>query len=319
LAVAYHETGKNAEALKYLESLTALGYTPDPQLLANVKANKLPTPNTSDVVKPNVSKGVVDAPKVDAPKVTPVPEPHPESKDSHATETSGSSVPPTPSKVESTPKNALPDPRATGVTQGTKPSKSHKQDKRVRPVVPKRPLPPIPTEFSDAMSAGKKALAEGEQRLESIQKDKTLAPEKIEETRILAAQCFDEAEAMFRAAWAQKPSDPAVLEAFDNVAKHSGAIALAKNLYITAKVRGLIILDAEPSIAPIDKKTGKPKPLYYSWEQSDGEELDLRTEEMAYKKVKVRIPKAGIYKFDLAVSDGAKGGNPVTVTVEVVE
>jgi len=59
--------------------------------------------------------------------------------------------------------------------------------------------------------------------------------------------------------------------------------------------------------------------MYCVWEQVDGEEIGLRPEQMAQKRVAIRINRPGTYKFELAVSDGVRGGNPVTVTVEVTE
>jgi hypothetical protein len=118
---------------------------------------------------------------------------------------------------------------------------------------------------------------------------------------------------MYRGAWNQKPADEAVVAAFKDLSKHVGAIALVRSTTVRSKVKGLVVLDAEPSIVSKDRQ------MYCVWEQVAGEDLGLRPENLAQKKVGVRITRPGTYKFDLAVSDGVRGGNPVSVTVEVVE
>jgi hypothetical protein len=134
-----------------------------------------------------------------------------------------------------------------------------------------------------------------------------------EETKQKAQQFWDEAEAMLRGAWALKPANEDVIAAFQDLAKHAGPIALVRAAVVRAKPNGLVVLDAEPSIIV------KDKPFYCVWEQVDGEDLCLRPENMAQKKVGIRIKKVGTYKFEIAVSDGVRGGNPLSVVVEVSE
>ena len=112
---------------------------------------------------------------------------------------------------------------------------------------------------------------------------------------------------------AQRAGDEAVTAAFRELSRYVGAIGFVRSTYVKTRVRGLVVLDAESSIV------GKDRPLYCVWEQVGGEDLGLRPENMAQKKVGIRVTRPGVYKFELAVSDGARGGNPLTVTVEVLE
>ncbi|MCY3020524.1 MAG: hypothetical protein NTW87_16000 [Planctomycetota bacterium] len=172
-----------------------------------------------------------------------------------------------------------------------------------KPPPPKRVLPPVPDDFDQALSAGKRAMAEGV-RLMAL---------NTPESKQQAACSFEEAEAMLQGAWARKSGDDTVMAAFKDLCKHVGVIGIVRNPFIKSKVRGLVVLNAEPSFSSGGKK------LYYSWQQKAGEELNLRPEDMFQKVVGVRIYKPGVYKFELAVSDGGLGSSPVTVTVEVTE
>jgi hypothetical protein len=121
---------------------------------------------------------------------------------------------------------------------------------------------------------------------------------------------------MLRGAWSQKPGDPDVTAQFEELAKRPqvGVIALVRSTTLRSKPKGLVVLNAESSIV-----FPKEKPAYYAWEQVDGKDLAIRREDLAQKKVGLKIKDPGIYKFELVVSDGTRGGNPVTVTVEVQE
>ena len=161
----------------------------------------------------------------------------------------------------------------------------------------------MPEDFDQALAAGRLACAETA-RLSALEKEEAKAEAKC---------ACDLAEAMLQGAWAKKPGDPDVLAAFTELSKYAKVIAIVSAPVIKAPARGLAVLNAELSIVP------KGKPLYCVWEQVGGEKLPLRPEDLSQKKVGLRIPRPGIYKFELAVSDGSKGGNPVTVTVEVGE
>jgi tetratricopeptide (TPR) repeat protein len=322
LATALHGVQQDDAASKHLAALKELGYTPDPTLAAEVaKAAGKPAPAAptetnaepkkpeptappkSDTVKndpPKVEPKTVEtkkpepapAPKVDTAKVEPPPtQPSPAKTPDKTAVTEQPAVKPAPPKADP-PK---PNPTRTAVTP--------KPKKDPRPVYPKKPLPPIPKDFESALAAGKRAFQDALGH----------AALKTEDDKIKAAQAFDEAEAMYRGAWALKPGEEAVISAFRELSEYIGAIALVKNEHVQTKAKGLVVLDAEASIGP------KDKPLYCVWEQVDGEDLGLRPESLADKTVKFKIRKPGIYKFELAVSDGVRGGNPLTVTVEVEE
>jgi tetratricopeptide (TPR) repeat protein len=171
-----------------------------------------------------------------------------------------------------------------------------------KPVVSKRPSLPIPADFDGALAAGRRALDSGSEVLKAS-----------DEARIKSAQDFEEAEAMLRAARVYQPGEARLIAAFQELANHTGAVALVASSSVKAKPNGLVVLNAESSVGP------KDKPLYFSWRQVDGEDLGLRPEQLADKKIGLRIPKAGVYKFDVAVSDGIKGGSPVSVVVEVLD
>ena len=175
----------------------------------------------------------------------------------------------------------------------------------IKPARKLNKLPPVPEQYDAAMSAALRALDRGVK----------LAGQKDEALKTQVQDAWDEAEAMLRGAWNTKPAnkDAEVLEQFTALSTHVGAIALVSSQNVSAKKNGLVILNAEPSslIFPKDKQ------LFYAWEQIEGPELDLRRENLTSKKLGLRIKDPGVYKFELVVSDGVRGGNPVTVTVEV--
>ena len=179
----------------------------------------------------------------------------------------------------------------------------------VEPPRARKPLPPVPAKFEDAMAAGIQALQRGAKLIEA-------APpgEKKDAARKLAQDDLNEAEAMLRGAWDMKPEDPEVLAQFEELAKQVGVIALARVTHLTSKPKGLVRLDAQPSLVFPKEKT-----LYYAWDQVEGKDLGLRSEDLNSKLIGLKIKDPGIYKFELTVSDGARGANPVTVTVEVRE
>ncbi len=308
LAIALHGTQQDAEAMKHLTALQELGYTPDATLLAEVtKATGAPAKKPDEVVKtdppktedvktdpPKTEPAKTDTAKVDPPKT---PDPAPAKVDPPKTETK-----PDPKKVAKTDPPKTDPAKATGPAP-LPPPRDPPKKKDPRPPHPKRPLPPIPKDFEGALAAGKRAFQDALGH----------AALKTEDDKIKAAQSFEEAEAMYRGAWAVKPGDEALISAFRELSEYVGAIALVKNTTVQSKVRGLVILDGSASIGP------KDKPLYCVWEQTGGEDLALRAEQMADKQVSFKIRSPGVYKFDLAVSDGVRGGNPVTVTVEVEE
>jgi hypothetical protein len=364
LAIALHGCKKDKEALAHLNTLSELGYTPDQQLLADVKkaadseapkteakpapetaktevavAQKPPPERTEKKDPPAVEKKDPSPPtqvaqvtppvqpaqpappvkevKKDLPpdtttKVLPPVQPvQPVQPAAQPTKDPAPVAPPkeakvnTPATQPSVATNTQPAKRETGDANKTVPVSTKSAKRDPRPAHLKKPLPPIPTEFDDAMTAGKRAFDDGV----------ASSSGKTEEAKQKAAESFDVAEAMFRGAWAQKPGDEKVVSAFKELARYIGAIALVKNTMVKAKVNGLVVLDASACIAPKDV-------LYCAWEQVDGESLSLRPEALvpnAEKKVGFRIRSPGTYKFDLAVSDGVRGGNPVTVTVEVSE
>jgi hypothetical protein len=178
-----------------------------------------------------------------------------------------------------------------------------------KPVAQPRLLPPIPERFEDALAAGKKAL---EQSLVLQEKFKTgMTPEQ----RSKIQELQDLAEEMLRGAWNMDQNNPEVNEALQKLVEQVHVIALVKSSHLISKPRGLVVLNAEPTLI-----FPKEKGSYYAWEQqldTDSIELPLRREDLAKKTVALRIKDPGIYKFELVVSDGSRGGNPVTVTVEI--
>ena len=170
-----------------------------------------------------------------------------------------------------------------------------------------KPLPPVPPTFDAALRAGKDALARGRALIES----------DPDAAKNAALDCWDEAEAMLRGAWNLKPGDTDVTVLFEDLAKQVGVIALVKSPMLISKPNGLVVLNAEPSIVFPKEKDGRPAPMYYAWEQVEGKDLSIRREDLVNKMIGLRIKYPGTYKFELVVSDGTRGGNPVTVTVEV--
>jgi len=218
---------------------------------------------------------------------------------------------PPPKKAEGTPRGepkkataANPEATATPVGPAAPAPKKAAPKTEPAPAAPKPPLPPVPEDFEQALAAGKRACAE------AVRFSALSTPEG----KAQAARACDEAEAMLQGAWAKKPGDDNVMAAFRELAKCGvPVIAIPRNPFIKAKARGLVALDAEPSLRP------KGRPLYCVWEQVAGEPLNLRPEDLSQPKVGIRIPRPGTYKFELVISDGGQGGNPVTVTVEVAE
>jgi len=316
LAVAYFENKQPAEALKSVKIVQDLGYTADPKLVEDIR-KALGTAGGSETKKPEpapVAETKKPEPKPVEPPKTEVKKPDPvvavaPVKNPNETKSPAPATPPNTVKTEPEKKPvAINEARPATPIEPTKavtpePKKEPKKVVEPKPVPPKRPLPPIPTEFDSALAAGKKAVDDAA----------NLLAQNTENSKLEAHYKNDEAEAMLRAAWAKKPGDEQVANAFRELSKQVGTIALVLNTQIRAKVNGLVVLDAEPSIGPKDKS------LYYVWEQVDGEPLEVRPEMLAQKRVGLRIRRAGTYKFDLAVSDGSRGGNPVSVTVEVSE
>ena len=341
LAQAYQGSGKTEEARTALASLRALGYTPEPAVAEAIekggaalvaspepetkvaavpppeakKPQPAPEPVRPQPVKPidkNAPAAVVDLNALPPPPVNPepkvepkAPEPKPETKapEPKVAEVKKPEPPkadPPPAKVEP----AIPkQPETPPAVAAPKKTESKPAKKEPKVVIPRKPMPPIPADYDQAFAAGKRAHQEG-QNLLALNTD---------ESRQLASHSFDEAEAMYRGALKARPNDEAVLAAFKELSKHVGAIAVVRSTHVKAKVRGLVVLDAELSIV------APGRPLYCVWEQVEGEDLGLRPENMAQKKVGIRIPQPGIYAFEVAVSDGSRGGTPVRVTVEVVE
>jgi len=314
LAVASHEMKQPAEALKYIKVVQDLGYTADPKLVEDVRKalgttgvapeTKKPEPApVAEIKKPEPKP--VDPPKTEVKKPEPAVAVAPAKKPDE-TKAPTPTVPPETKKPEPKPE-PVPEKKPVVVAEvkPAVPPEPKKEPKKAepKPLPPKRALPPIPTEFDGALTAGKRAIEDAAK----------LQAQNTEASKLEAHYKCDEAEAMLRAAWAKKPGDEQVLNEFRELSKQVGTIALVLNTQIRAKVNGLVVLDAEPSIGP------KEKSLYYVWEQVDGEPLEVRPEMLAQKRVGLRIRKPGTYKFDLAVSDGSRGGNPVSVTVEVAE
>ena len=320
LATALHGVAQDEAAAKHIAALRELGYTPDPTLAEEV-AKATGKPATAETKKPDAPETPkTETVKTDPPKTVAKPEPEtkvveikkPDSAPVVKTDTVKTDPPAQPVSPK--------PPEKTAVTEqpGTKPAPPKadspkpipaktavvsKPKKDPRPVYPKKALPPIPKEFDAALAAGKRAFQDALGH----------AALKTEDDKIKAAQAFDEAEAMYRGAWALKPGDEGVISAFRELSEYIGAIALVKNQLVQTKAKGLVVLDAEASIGP------QGKPLYCVWEQVEGEDLGIRPESLADKTVKFKIRKPGVYKFELAVSDGVRGGNPLTVTVEVEE
>jgi len=324
LAIALHNLQKDDDALKHLKALQELGYTPDATLFAEVTKTPLPAGAKTDAsaTEPKKTDAADNTKQPEAqPEPTKTPEPAKVAASDPAPKVEPAALPTVSPKTESdpparpaqTPAPSEPAKVATANPKSTAPAapglpplpEKSKAEKRAeqRPAFPKKPLPPIPSDFDECMEAGKKAFTEALGHAEL----------KTEEDKAKAAEFFDVAEAMYRGAWAVHPGNDAVVSAFRDLAEHIGAIALVKNQTVKSKARGLVVLDGESSIAP------KDKPLFCVWQQTAGEDLGLRPETMNDKTAKVRIFRPGTYKFDLAVSDGIRGGNPVTVTVEVGE
>ena len=341
LAVAFHGCQQDGEAAKRIQELRELGYTPNPQLSAEVqKLTPPPIPPIPEAVPIN-SPVLLIQPNKQSEKMTTTEEVKMTSgtatspvKPAECIELSppGSVQPvshktePTGKILQNTPATAPPIETVAPVVEEKHavPGKIEKVDSKP---IPRVPLPPVPEDFNEAMAAGKRAFEAGVLEMKKAAK---AAEETGDKNRKLtgdvtkrtvpreARRYWDEAEAMFRGAWTQKPGDADVHKAFQDLAQHAGAIALVQNTYVRSKTKGLVVLDAEASVAPKDEK-GVLKSLYFVWEQTEGNDLNLRAENLVQKKVGIRISKPGIYKFELAVSDGVHGGNPVTVTVEVFE
>jgi tetratricopeptide (TPR) repeat protein len=308
MAAALHGNKQSAEALKKLDEYQKLGFTPDPVLLAEVKKASGATAPTEvkpiDPVKPVDPIKPIETAKPTPPKEAPPKETAPKEvanvkPQPRATEP----IPPAPD-VKTPAREPAPPIEPKKIDP---PVEQKKPPKRPKPVVPKRPIPPVPADFKQAMEHGLRALEAGKAAAKEAGKNDT------DEAKIKSVQDFEEAEAMFRGAWILKPAEPELVKAFQELADHAGAVALVEQPLVKAKANGLVVLNAEPSVGP------QGKPLYFSWRQVDGEDLGLRPEQLAEKKVGLRIPKAGTYKFDIAVSDGIKGGSPITVTVEVID
>jgi len=284
---------------------------------AQPDAKKEPSDNSAiaeavDLTNPRPASKTQPTPPVqNAPKPSPVAKPPDPQAKSPATESPGKG-PETPQPARKAPppredtKQALP-PASADTTKTAEPPPVPRQVEpktRLKPPPPPKPaLPPVPDDADKALAAGRLSCKEAA-RLLGL---------NTEEAKFQAECAGDVAEAMLQGAWAKKPGDKDILAAFTELSKHVNVIAIASNPVIKAKVRGLVVLDATQSIVP------NGRPLYCVWEQVGGEKLQVRPEDLSQKKVGLRIPRAGIYKFELAVSDGSRGGNPVTVTVEVVE
>src|SRR5262249_48895656 len=146
-------------------------------------------------------------------------------------------TPNAPTTSANQPKPATGSPTATAAPLPPKPVKVPKPP---RPVPAKLPLPPIPDDFATELAQGKKALEKGA----------GLSKETSESAKQEAAYQFDVAEAMLRAAWEKNASDEQVISSFQELSKHSGAIALLKTPVVHAKAKGLVVLDASASVVP---------------------------------------------------------------------
>ncbi|HLX63318.1 MAG TPA: hypothetical protein VKX17_18750 [Planctomycetota bacterium] len=375
LAASFHGLKKDDEAVKRINALVELGYTPDVKLVAELQkgphaaALKLPgaapkpeapvavkdtknevnttafippAPGTDDVKKVQPAKVVDAAPKAneksvpttttDTPKtdVSPIKTGSAIKEVANATQSAaanltGQQTPPAKKEEVKTVERPK-TPRPTMTVKDLENDNSEKVTPAVRPpqvagqaAAPKEPLrdpvqkvkvmPPVPAKFEDALAAGKIALEKG-----NLLVTAAATPEAKDAAKKAAQDYWDEAELMFRGALALKPDDAEVRTQFEELAKQVGVIALVKDSYLTSKPKGLVVLNAEPSII-----IPKEKPMWYAWEQVEGKDLGLRREEMDKKMVGLKIRIPGVYKFELTVSDGSRGGNPVTVTVEVRE
>jgi len=325
LAQAYHGLGKKEEAQSALAALEAMGYTPDPALAAAIRTGAAPVKPVAaapapekPVAPPTETKRPQPAPETVKPTVVKedksatsevvdlnkLPAPTPAKPVAQETRIAEVKKPETSKAADPAPA-VKPEPPVTTQTPVTPPKAELKPVKKAEPkvVVPRKPLPPIPADYDQAMAAGKNAYDEAQKFL----------AQSTEESRQRAGHGFDEAEAMYRGALKARTADEAAFSAMKEISKHVGAIALVRSTHVKAKVRGLVVLDAEPSIV------APGRPMYCVWEQVEGEDLGLRPENMAQKKVGIRIPQPGMYAFELAVSDGSRGGTPVKVTVEVSE
>lgn len=327
LAIAFHGTNKNDEAIKRVNALWELGYLPDQKLVAELKtaspaAVKVPdsaytatpavaqtpsTPATADAGKPAKTDVKTTDKIAEVPK-TKIADSNTNAQVPPASKPGTEAKPETPAVASAT----APKPQTLKDLDTLDPTKipvSPRPNPAVRKVeAPKepprvaRPLPPVPATFEGALAAGKAAVARG----------KKLLDDNSQETKDHIQECWDEAEAMLRGAWALKPDDLEVKAQFEDLAQQVGVIALVKSPMLISKPNGLVVLNAEPSIVFPEGKT-----MYYAWQQVDGKELNIRHEDLDKKMVGLRIKNPGTYKFELVVSDGTRGGNPVTVVVEV--
>ncbi|MEI6232539.1 MAG: hypothetical protein WCT04_05775 [Planctomycetota bacterium] len=335
MAIAFHGNKQDDEAIKRVNALWELGYLPEAKLVDELRkaapaAVKVPesayapggmmavagkTPDVKPeavavkpdptVVKPTEKTAIVSVPETGGnvtPKLPPgTPVVKPEVPLTSASQTVKDLDKYNPKDIPSTP-------RPTRTTVQVEVPKE-------RPRVVKVALK-VPETFEAALDSGKKALARGQRLMQMVeeelkQNDEGAKP-RIDTMKLEAQECWDEAETMLRGAWEKKPDDVGVKGQFDELAKQVGVVALVKSPLLISKPNGLVVLNAEPSIV-----YPEGKPMYYAWQQVDGKELNLRREDLDKKTVGLRIKIPGTYKFELVVSDGSRGGNPVTVIVEV--
>ena len=359
LAYAFHGAKQDDEAIKRVNALWELGYTPDANLVAELKKVSpnavkvpdnavaqnapaipavadtrldVPTPGGRDTTNTPIDRSRIVATAPALPAIPDVPNP---------AQTAQNKLPlPTENAIKSAPQVAVPNTPAA-VTPGAKSIEPRKQstvsdldnmtpstipttertrkNSTSRDVLkerPKKELPRVPESFEAALDTGKRALANGHRVMLKIEEEAKKGDDdsklRIEALRNEASDAWDEAEAMLRGAWEMKPDDLGVKAQFEELAKQVGVVALVKSPLLISKPNGLVVLNAEPSIVYPEGKT-----MYYAWQQVDGKELSLRREDLDKKTVGLRIKIPGTYKFELVVSDGSRGGNPVSVIVEV--
>jgi tetratricopeptide (TPR) repeat protein len=352
LAATYQGLERWDEALTALNELVAMGYTPDPKNMEDVKQKAGKTPAVASAETAKKPPEPTPEPKKEEPKKEPVkvaevkpepvkppetakppepvkpPQPKPEKIDKNAPavtvdlaaleekKNAEASKPPVetvkpPEKVVETKKpepvevkKPEPAPEPAKPLVVAPPIQTQPKPVKKTPVkIVKKAPPPVPEDFDAALAAGKKACDEGGK----------LAGQNTDDAKQKMAELLDEAEAMLQGAWAKRPGDETVMAAFKELSKHMRVIAIPRNPVIKVKPRALVVLDAGLSIVP-------GSTFYCVWEQIGGEDLGIRPEEMAKKVVGLpRSMKPGTYTFELAVSDGTRGGNPVKVTVEVTE